>query len=306
VWDASAELWDVTFIGNVAGESGGGVAIDGGSTAVISGTHVISNTADGYGGGIAIWDGAWAVITGTQIYANTAINGSGGGIGAEENGNLILSGSWVVGNAALDNQGGGITAGSGSSYVDNSVIAGNFAGPSGGGFWLTFGGSHRVVNCHIVGNQTDDEGAAIAAAYAARIEVTNTLIISNTGETGIADRDGSGSVFLLNYSDTYGNSPDGTDGVTINRTDCLGTPPADGLDPLLAGGALPGGVGPAAATQWMSYDYHLQAGSPAIDAGTPVGAPATDIEGTPRDVAPDMGAFEWVCRVVLPLILRSS
>ena len=94
--------------------------------------------------------------------------------------------------------------------------------------------------------------------------------------------------------------------MTINRTNCLGTPPADGLDPLLAGGPLPGGVGPAFAAEWMSYDYHLQAGSPAIDAGTLAGAPATDIEGTSRDAAPDMGAYEWVYRVWLPLILRGS
>jgi len=54
-----------------------------------------------------------------------------------------------------------------------------------------------------------------------------------------------------------------------------------------------------------SGDYHLQMGSPAIDAGTPVGAPATDIEGTPRDAAPDMGAYEWVrFRVFLPLTLK--
>jgi hypothetical protein len=40
-------------------------------------------------------------------------------------------------------------------------------------------------------------------------------------------------------------------------------------------------------------DYHLQGGSPCIDAGTPVGAPADDIEGNPRDDGyPDMGAYE--------------
>ncbi|MBC8233506.1 carboxypeptidase regulatory-like domain-containing protein [bacterium] len=40
-------------------------------------------------------------------------------------------------------------------------------------------------------------------------------------------------------------------------------------------------------------DYHLQAGSMCIDAGTPDGAPPDDIEGNPRDEFPDMGAYEF-------------
>jgi hypothetical protein len=53
-------------------------------------------------------------------------------------------------------------------------------------------------------------------------------------------------------------------------------------------------------------DYHLGVGSPCIDKGTSVGVPAVDIEGTPRDAAPDMGAYEWTgFRIFLPLTLRS-
>lgn len=54
-------------------------------------------------------------------------------------------------------------------------------------------------------------------------------------------------------------------------------------DPLFAGPAwgTPG-------------DYHLQPGSPAIDAGAPAGAPAIDLEGQsrPQGPAPDIGAYE--------------
>jgi hypothetical protein len=56
-----------------------------------------------------------------------------------------------------------------------------------------------------------------------------------------------------------------------------------------------------------SGDYHLGVGSPCIDAGTPAGAPAADVEGTPRDAAPDMGAYEWTgFRIFLPLTLKNS
>jgi hypothetical protein len=59
-------------------------------------------------------------------------------------------------------------------------------------------------------------------------------------------------------------------------------------------------------TDAANGDYHLRIGSPCIDAGTPVGAPATDIEGRPRDGAPDMGAYEWGrYRIYLPAMRRS-
>ena len=43
-------------------------------------------------------------------------------------------------------------------------------------------------------------------------------------------------------------------------------------------------------------DYHLKAGSPAINAGTSTNAPTQDLEGTPRPVGAgiDIGAFEFV------------
>jgi len=47
-----------------------------------------------------------------------------------------------------------------------------------------------------------------------------------------------------------------------------------------------------------SGDYHLQAGSPAINAGVADGAPADDLEGHARDAVPDIGAFEWGAAVL--------
>jgi len=41
-------------------------------------------------------------------------------------------------------------------------------------------------------------------------------------------------------------------------------------------------------------DYHLQAGSPAIDAGSGTAAPDDDFDGDTRDNNPDIGADEFV------------
>ena len=258
-----------------------------------------------------IRDGSTANIVDTAIYGNTAIGGEGGGIRAEGS-DVRLIRSWVVANAAPYNDGGGFVAEEGSIYIENSIIAGNHSEENGGGLWISGTESSAIVNSHIVGNQTPGEGAAIATKAATRIVMTNTLIISNTGNTGIADRDGEGSIFELNFCDTYGNSPDGTDGVTITRANCLGSPASDGLDPQMAGGSLPAGSGPRFADAWMAYDYRPPAGSPVVDAGTNDDAPADDIAGNTRpqdgdlngETVTDMGAYELsASHLFLPVTL---
>jgi hypothetical protein len=42
-----------------------------------------------------------------------------------------------------------------------------------------------------------------------------------------------------------------------------------------------------------SFDWHVDAGSPVINAGTATGAPAFDFDGDPRDSTPDIGADEF-------------
>ena len=40
-------------------------------------------------------------------------------------------------------------------------------------------------------------------------------------------------------------------------------------------------------------DFQLQSTSPVINAGVATGAPVLDLEGRPRDMHPDIGAYEW-------------
>jgi hypothetical protein len=43
---------------------------------------------------------------------------------------------------------------------------------------------------------------------------------------------------------------------------------------------------------WSEVDLHTQTGSPAVDAGSPDGAPSDDAEGRPRSGTPDIGAYD--------------
>jgi CSLREA domain-containing protein len=284
----------------------GNTTADGGQTGSIHG----GGYDGGDGGGIFNTDRL--VLEGSTVSANATGSGGDGscggpgdggdGGGIANHGALILRNSTVScnhsgnGGAAIcwsdETQGNGGDGGGiynqGSIEANNSIVAGNDSSSAGGGFVFGAGGPYRIVNLTLVGNRASGHGGGIAAVADVTIDVINTLIVSNIGLSGMGARDASGAQFFLSYCDTFGNSPDGTEGVTIVRTNCVGTPPEDGLDPQLAGGSLPVGMGPEYAQAWLTYDYRLQSGSPAVDAASNVDAPAADFEGDPRPLDGDL------------------
>jgi parallel beta-helix repeat protein len=64
----------------------------------------------------------------------------------------------------------------------------------------------------------------------------------------------------------------------------------DGPGPMYGTGNQ---VGDPSMVSPSSGDFHLQAGSLAIDTGTSVGAPSDDFDGLARDALPDIGAYEY-------------
>lgn len=317
IWVTCGATLDVersTFRDNVAAESGGGICVNQGSTRVEIRDSVIrdNRALGGDGGGIFAQSDAVVCVSGSRIEANTASRAVGG-VALNGGVSLTLEDTDLGGNTAQSDQGGGLATG-GRLTAENSAIAGNAGSTHGGGLWLMHQ-THELVNCHVVGDYTTGQGGAIATGHSPTVLITNTLVISNTGQTGLAERSDTGSVISLFYCDTFGNAPDGVEGVPITRDQCLGADPQAGMDPLLRTRAFTSLVGPSALSEWASYDYRLGLGSPCIDAGTNEGAPDVDREGDARpldgdwDGTPvvDIGADEFVSkRILVPLAFRAT
>jgi hypothetical protein len=112
--------------------------------------------------------------------------------------------------------------------------------------------------------------------------VTNNIVVSNNGTGIVTETDGTctetyQSTFLNNL--LYGNMA--AYGIKSSNT-VSGTVT---LAPLFVNFVSSGSGG----------DYHLQSTSPAINAGTPTGAPSYDLDGysRPYDRAFDIGAYEY-------------
>jgi predicted outer membrane repeat protein len=300
VWggNTSAEVRDVTFISNTAGDSGGGIAVVNNSSAVIVDTHLFSNTADHGGGGIEVDVSAQAQITSVVIEHNSA--DYGGGIAVRGGASAFISGTRVISNTANESGGGvGIWNNGPVVVMANTIISDNY-GTGGGGLSMWEPGSTFTgTNLLIVDNRSGPGPAGIALSDSSGGQLMNVTVVGNDSATGFdgAEISGPASGFPIVNSIFWGNGTDGANlggnNLNVSYSDVQGGFAGTGninADPLFIGGG----------------DYHLGVGSPCIDKGTSAGAPTHDIEGTPRDAVPDMGAYEWVgFRIFLPLTLRN-
>lgn len=259
---------------------GGGMYIEGGSP-VIQNNIITSNTARGYdfyqaglgannggtgnGGGIYI-TGAAPTIRNNVISYNTAIGGGG----------KDYRGGWSGNGSAGGNAtGGGIYAASGgASIIINNTIYGNNA----------IGGLGGSSNSLAAGDGGTATAGGIASSFDAIIKnniFSNNSAIGGTvgggsgGSNGTAT-DGALSFFQgvnfsynLYYNNAATTNPDGGN---------LGTNNIMGSDPLFV----------------SATNFHFtNTSSPAYHAGTPTGAPTTDLDGTTRSVTtPSIGAYE--------------
>lgn len=306
VWGdmASATVTGTTFVGNMAGDAGGGIQVDFGSSAFISNTLVFSNTAGDVGGGIAVRDGASASVHGTQVFSNTAM-AAGGGIGV---GNAVLNvtDSEIMHNQAPNGQSGAIEVQAGATAnVWDSIIADNLTLLHGGAATVEAGATLNLVNTLLTGNASSS-GNANVLATSGDVTMMNGTVSDNNPQGAQAVILWSGhmtitnSIFWNNAFNLQGDPPCPTC-FTVTYSDIEGGWSGTGnldADPLFAGGG----------------DYHLQAGSPAVDAGTNASAPDHDLDGEPRPqdgdgdgaAVVDMGVYELgLYKIYIPLILAN-
>jgi hypothetical protein len=228
--------------------------------------------------------------------ASAITTGVGGGLYVSS-GSATLSGNTILRNTATLNptatgQGGGLLVFGSVFTLTNNLVADNHANTQGSGLWI--GGSAwypsdgRLLHTTIADNRGIVPGVHVDNYTT--LAFTNTIIAGHA-MVGIAAA--AGSTVTLETTLWYGNGawtlgP----GAVTSYNNVTG-------DPAFANPA--------------GWDYHLTAGSPAIDAGLYAGVDG-DIDGDQRpadgDVdgtaTVDIGADEFTPpRIYLPVVLRS-
>jgi hypothetical protein len=286
VFRASPTIDGNLVTGNTACGGGGGVYADQGAPLiehnVFTGNDGSWLCTGGGGGGVFVSatdaGGATAQVIGNTFSGNRAY--WGGAILVEEAGALTIADNVISGNTSSDDGGGiWILSQSNSVIVQNLIVNNRSGGQLGGGIWLQTsccGAAPRLEANTIAGNSAN-EGSALWMNTPPSYVVDNVLVGSATQEVVYCDQ------LLAVPAHFDNNDAFATDGGVAFGANCGAQPGSAGnvsADPRFAG----------------SGDLHLQAGSPAIDAGSAAipDLPATDLDGDPRVVGPsvDLGAYE--------------
>ncbi len=168
--------------------------------------------------------------------------------------------------------GGAVTSFGGTPVFINAVFAGNRAGQAGGAVMgnaadLSFG------NCSFTGNRAGGKGGGVLA-YKGSAGLTNCILWEDQASDGTELSSVEGASLEVRYSLVQGG---------YAGSGNLDTPPE------FEEGGYWSGDG-----SWVDGDYRLRPASPAVDRGTPLGAPDFDAVYNPRPMAAghDMGAYE--------------
>jgi len=282
------------------GSRGGGIYCFLSDDMVVRDNLIRHNTtsvpANGSGGGIDLWGCDWVTVARNTIQGNfgsTGGNGYGGGLHAYASQGLLIEANRIISNTASTSPwgwGGGLYLSRKTTFtMTNDIVAANHASWEGGGMAFETSATEPVTgtlahNTFAANNRGSGDGRIAIYLNDPHITLvlTNNLIYSHTyGVYAVT-----GSTATLYNTLFYSNSASDTGGTGL----LTNTDPITGQDPLL------------------DADYHLQDGSPAIDAGVPLPWLTTDVDGDPRPDGSgyDIGADEFrLHKIYLPLVVRN-
>jgi len=325
--DADVRLDDCFFFHN-AGPAGA-LYIEASSSGAIAVTNSTFTQNDGIGANLVSGTGAIA-LTGSSFIQNTGLNLGGGANAGSNSGNVLVanntferntanmgagayaasnSGNVTVTNNTFTENGGNWSGGayastdSGNLTITNNIFIKNTAVQRGGAAWINFGdfwgqpgtGTANITNNTIYDNQVDpgtDGGGLYVELYDNTLtaNIYNNIIWANT-EPG------------PNSDDIYVNDDGDNDGTSAQVN--LRNNDYNTFD-IRVGNKLSMNANISDDPLWQDPavgDFHLQAGSPCIDAGDngAPGIPPTDFEGDNRIIdgngdgsaVVDMGADEY-------------
>jgi hypothetical protein len=293
------------------------------ATATISGCAIYGNVAstarEGYGGAVFAYSPNGTTLTGNSVHGNVgsyADTGVGGGLTIM--GAAVLNDNLVQGNTASTvgrGLGGGVVLSFGratlraNTFVRNTAALDPAAVGRGGGLVVLDCGRFTLTNNLLVDNHATTAGGGLYVEgneNPPEGQCLHTTIAHNRGcDQGVFVRWDATVAFsntIIAGHDTVGITV--TQGTTVTLEATLWHDNGmNAAGPVLTGTINlyedPAFVDPSA------WDYHLAAGSPAINAGVDAGV-TTDIDGEARPFGSgyDLGADEFTSYVYLPVVFK--
>jgi hypothetical protein len=236
------------------------------------GANLLTVDANHASGVFENFDGSVA-LSGLTITGGSAVGGAG--IFNEGPVSLSLTDVVITGNSSVAS-GGGLQS-TGTTSLTDVTISGNTAGNRGGGLYI-FGGTTLLTDVTISGNSVSSEGGGLAVVNGATT-ITNVTVSANS-----ATLEGGGIFLVTGVSTSLTNTI--VAGNTVGG-DIFGS--YSGTNNLVGGNPM---LAPLGDYGGPTFTMPPLPGSPAIDAGTSSGSPATDQRGFARVGIPDIGADE--------------